>query len=518
MYSNFIKKENTSEIIQANLLKYTFLAKRQELHKNVVPMKYRNNNKLATLLLENEQANLLTNLNIALTKSKMKQDKKNRKDINKLFTKKTQAYQNLRMFNEYIDILNEEIHLNKIKNAEKHESSKKHKSKMYNEPKINCDLNNVLFRYTHIYNSKVKEQKELKHTLNGLLQQLGKKKEKYDSIMYQLNKAAKLLKRIGENAIKSNKDREQAHRNLVAFQEASRMEKKQQELRMYLTEYKFKNDLESSEFLQRKHGVRHNSHIIYNSKKDIEQNKIQNKNDNDNEELIILMKHLVHMSGDTDLKMIVQNVIRINSNKESLFRYLMFLEQQCLELESSINRDQNIAIDRKILNDNRIRNNECIVKQYFETIQTNGRILTSAQELTDYMKTMYEELCDKIYTYICRPLKIKINEPLNEENILEYMTEIENKSFELLYKINCIENSCITGQTEDPMTSDGESTQNLIIKDYNGIEVKMHQILQMEEIHSTHDLADNGLNNSQTLTTCQEKQAGIVRMKSMLNI
>lgn len=45
MSSNFIKKENTSEIIQANLLKYTFLAKRQELHKNVVPMKYRNNNK-----------------------------------------------------------------------------------------------------------------------------------------------------------------------------------------------------------------------------------------------------------------------------------------------------------------------------------------------------------------------------------------------------------------------------------------------------------------------------------------
>jgi hypothetical protein len=75
-------------------------------------------------------------------------------------------------------------------------------------------------------------------------------------------------------------------------------------------------------------GVRHNSHIIYNSKKDIEQHKIQNNNDNDNEELITLMKHLVHMSGDTDLKMIVQNVIRINSNKDSLFRYLMFLEQQ----------------------------------------------------------------------------------------------------------------------------------------------------------------------------------------------
>jgi len=175
-----------------------------------------------------------------------------------------------------------------------------------------------------------------------------------------------------------------------------------------------------------------------------------------------------------------------------------------LDLENSINSDQNIAIDKKILNDNRISHNECILKQYFETIQTNGRILKSTQDLTDNMKIMYKELCDKIYTYICRPLKIKINEPLNEKNILEYMTEIENKSYELLYKINCIENSCITGQTEDPMTSDGESTQNLIIKDYNGIEVKMHQILQMEEMDSTQHFLDNGLNNSQTLTTCQE--------------
>lgn len=45
MPTNFFKKDNTGEIIQANLLKYTFLAKRQELRKNVVPMKYRNNYK-----------------------------------------------------------------------------------------------------------------------------------------------------------------------------------------------------------------------------------------------------------------------------------------------------------------------------------------------------------------------------------------------------------------------------------------------------------------------------------------
>lgn len=183
---------------------------------------------------------------------------------------------------------------------------------------------------------------------------------------------------------------------------------------------------------------------------------------------------------------------------------IIFFNKQCLELENSINRDQNIAIVLKILINNRMNHNECTLKHYFEIVQTNSRILNSTQELTDNMKAVYEDLCDKIYTYICRPLKIKINDPLNEENITEYMTEIENKSYELLYKINCIETSCITGQTEDPMTSDGESKQNLIIKDYNGLEVKMHQILKMQDIYSIQDMHDNGLNNPQPLTTCQE--------------
>jgi len=40
------------------------------------------------------------------------------------------------------------------------------------------------------------------------------------------------------------------------------------------------------------------------------------------------MKYLVHISGDSDLKMTIDNVLKMNSNKESLFRHLMFLEQQ----------------------------------------------------------------------------------------------------------------------------------------------------------------------------------------------
>lgn len=76
----------------------------------------------------------------------MKHDKKNRKAINKLCNKKTQACENLQLFNRYLGVLNEEIRLSQIKNSEKHEYLKNQKSKTYKEPKINCNLNNVLFR------------------------------------------------------------------------------------------------------------------------------------------------------------------------------------------------------------------------------------------------------------------------------------------------------------------------------------------------------------------------------------
>lgn len=76
----------------------------------------------------------------------MKHDKKNRKAINKLCNKKTQAYENLQLFNRYLGVLNEEIRLSQIKNSEKNEYLKNQKSKTFKEPKINCNLNNVLFR------------------------------------------------------------------------------------------------------------------------------------------------------------------------------------------------------------------------------------------------------------------------------------------------------------------------------------------------------------------------------------
>jgi len=80
-------------------------------------------------------------LNIGTTKSKKKQDIKNRKDINKLCTKKIQASEKLQHYNKYLADLNEEICLSQINDSGKHKNSK-----TYKKPKIHCDLNSLLFK------------------------------------------------------------------------------------------------------------------------------------------------------------------------------------------------------------------------------------------------------------------------------------------------------------------------------------------------------------------------------------
>lgn len=88
----------------------------------------------------------MTNLNIGTTKFRKKQDIKNRKDINKLCTKKIQASEKLQHFNKYLAALNEEIRLSQVRGSEKHKNSKIYKSKTYKEPKIHYDLNKLLFK------------------------------------------------------------------------------------------------------------------------------------------------------------------------------------------------------------------------------------------------------------------------------------------------------------------------------------------------------------------------------------
>lgn len=180
---------------------------------------------------------------------------------------------------------------------------------------------------------------------------------------------------------------------------------------------------------------------------------------------------------------------------------------QIMEFENSICATESIAIKRKETNSKINEYNECRKKMYIDTIEKNETTLKKKKLFTDNLINLYKEFHENINN-ILQALKISqssmeqsgISGITFEENMMDYFKEIEKKSIEKLIIVNCIENSCTTGLNEDPLSSDAESTENLITKDYlNGVQIKMHKFLNMEDSStipiSIHKL-DNGFEPS----------------------
>jgi hypothetical protein len=119
-------------------------------------------------------------------------------------------------------------------------------------------------------------------------------------------------------------------------------------------------------------------------------------------------------------------------------------------------------------------------------VQVNEDTINSIQTILKNVSDAYIRSIEEIYS-IFKMIGIDpslyevlgLSEPINEENMLNYFKEMEKRLFEILFKLNIIENSCLTGPVEDPLMSDVESTQNLLTKDYNGIEIKLNKVLDI---------------------------------------
>lgn len=154
-------------------------------------------------------------------------------------------------------------------------------------------------------------------------------------------------------------------------------------------------------------------------------------------------------------------------------------------MANSINSAREIEVGRKVANYNRHEINQCQLKLYLDAHQKLTQTIKSSQESTEYLKNTYKELSEVIGN-ACQMLHIRLSaEKLtdknvlpNEENISDYANAMVKKSYELIFKVHCVENNCLKEQDEDTLTSDGESMQNLISKDFNGIEIKMRRLLR----------------------------------------
>lgn len=149
--------------------------------------------------------------------------------------------------------------------------------------------------------------------------------------------------------------------------------------------------------------------------------------------------------------------------------------------------------------------NERQLKAVAELTRVNGAELSSRQALADDLTGLCEALLGSVHG-LCQALKISpasvgVDGPPNAANISLYAEEMEKRSDWILFKLNCIENSCLTGQTEDPLTSEAESTQNLMAKDLDGVEIKMRRLLNMEDL-STLPVPDDKLDVTYLPSPC----------------
>lgn len=159
---------------------------------------------------------------------------------------------------------------------------------------------------------------------------------------------------------------------------------------------------------------------------------------------------------------------------------------QLTKLADSINYGREMSACIKNANYNRREMNRQQLKMKLDEHQRLTQSLKSSQEITEYLKNSFNELCE-IIGNACQMLHVRLptekptdeNVLINEENIFDYVKEMAKKSYELIFKVNCIESNCLKEEDEDILTSDGESMQNLISKDYDGIEIKMRRLIRM---------------------------------------
>lgn len=126
------------------------------------------------------------------------------------------------------------------------------------------------------------------------------------------------------------------------------------------------------------------------------------------------------------------------------------------------------------------------LKTLLINVQKNEDTINSIQKMMNNVEAEYIKLIEKIYSVFkifgidpSSYEELGLSEPINEENMLNYFKEMEKQSFEIIFKLNIIENSCLTGPSEDPLMSDVESTQDLLTKDSNGIEIKLNKVLDI---------------------------------------
>ncbi|VVC46065.1 Hypothetical protein CINCED_3A018606 [Cinara cedri] len=326
------QEDNTSNILKADLLKYGYINKRYKLRKNhddVRPAKCQE--WLAIKLLEEERNNLVSDLNAAMCKSKVRKDDKYRMKFARTIREIKQ------IDDEYTEQRKIELEVDKEifqLEAEISALDKKNKSSKNNGPKLTFKTNNE-------YNRLLDEQNQLKTQVESLLKQRERINKLYNKLMNKLHKGQQIASDLSEQVARTYILRDDAKERLEIYLKTSKTQNQNQENNLLLLKRQFNNSIQMTEYVTEK--------LKSRTAKTTE----KNINEHDTEMLALnveaeeFIKHLIYITDEKNLEKIMEEIVKMNFDNRSMFKFLLAIELHLTDMENAMERSRTTVADKK---------------------------------------------------------------------------------------------------------------------------------------------------------------------------
>ncbi|XP_050443118.1 uncharacterized protein LOC126847108 [Adelges cooleyi] len=471
MAKNIIPQEdNTSEILQAELLQYSFLNRRQELTKNQIDDGPTNHRKWAIKVLEEERNNLVNDLNMTMNKLKMEKDKKYKAK----FTRTINDTKKLQVELAEQKIIEKEIDKEIVR-------WKAELAGLVNESKKDGGHRPKLITNISTYNKLISRQNELTSKAESLLKRRQQKQNVYNGLMKKLNKGREITADLNEQTTRTYKDRNDAKERLDLYMNVSDDLNKEREFSLLLNKLRLQDDIKQTQFISQKSNKR--------KMKDSEQTNERNT------EFAVLkaeaehfVKHLICYAGDQNIANVTENIVKMDINNESMFELLVAIELYLTRLENAIAKSRQTVCkkndqlsEEKKAKQEQLAGHARLYKD--EAIRLNG-MRCELQRL----ETQWESICRSVEK-VCDLIRLD-RSPLsrllgdyqhpNRYSMVEYFKLMEHRVNEIVYWLYCAQDNCLSGVYEDLMSS-GSEDDDFISKDLAGVKKKQPNILTKKD-------------------------------------
>eukprot|EP00102_Acyrthosiphon_pisum_P008933 XP_003246328.3 PREDICTED: uncharacterized protein LOC100569849 [Acyrthosiphon pisum] len=332
MPNNIIPQEdNTGEILRADILKYGYINKRNKLRKNKTNANPAKRQEWAIRFLEEERNNLTTDLNAMECKTKTKKDDKYRATFISLIHETKQAKIELNEQRKIEAQVNKEI---VQLEAELEKLTIRNKMTVVDVPKVTTNT------AIHEYNRLLEEQNQLKVQVENVLKRWQQIQNIYNSHMNKLNKGKEIVSVLTEQVARTYTYRNEAKERLETYLKTSNTQTGDYKNHILSLQRQVNEDLRMTTFLSQKQKLRYIKHT----------EKLQDENTEMlalNVEAETFIKHLIYIADEKNLEKIMEQIVKMDLDNKSMFRFLIEIESYLSNAENTIEETHIIVSDRK---------------------------------------------------------------------------------------------------------------------------------------------------------------------------